>query len=317
MITVVGSINMDVVTVVDKYPLYGETKIGKSVEMLPGGKGANQAATCGKLGASVALIGCVGNDQAGDLLVQSLKENNVSDALLARTDEASTGTVIVTIDETAENTMIVIKGANERLTKTHIDACEERIKASSVLLVQMEVPHDVVLYAMEIAKKHGVYIILDPAPAEGLTLDMVKHADLITPNRQETRHLTGIDVTDEATANEAAKRFEQAGVKSSIIKMAEQGSVLYTEGKAVRIEGIRVNAVSTVGAGDSFAGALAAALDDGATLLEAARFATAVSALKVTRLGAQKGLPTRSELEAFCRERGIPLDGRKNEGGVS
>ncbi|MCC3372510.1 ribokinase [Cohnella sp. REN36] len=307
MITVLGSMNLDVVARVERYPSHGETKLGKGVEMLAGGKGANQAIACGRLGKDVSLIGCAGRDPFGDRLIHSLQKNGVNSEFVKITERASTGTVLVTVDDTAENTMIVIKGANEMLTTQDIDACIGLIRSSSVLLVQMEVPHEVVLYAMTEARKHGVYIILDPAPAEGVTLDMLGFADLITPNKQETKHFTGIDVTDEASAAAAARQLADAGVKNSIIKMAEQGSLIYADGKCTRVKGIRVEAVDTVGAGDSFAGALAVALDDGATITEAVEFATAVSALKVTRSGAQDGIPTRDELDEFCKSRNLTL----------
>jgi ribokinase len=307
MITVLGSINMDIVTLIDRYPLHGETKFGKRVEMLTGGKGANQAVTCGKLGKDVALIGCVGRDQSGDILLHSIQLNGVNTEFVKITEQAPTGTVIVTVDDTAENTMIVIKGANELINIEDVDRCMDLIRKSSVLLVQMEIPHDVVLYAMEQARKHGVFVILDPAPAEGVTVNMLTYADLITPNKQETKHFTGIDVKDERSALAAAKQLENLGVRNSIIKMAEQGSLIYTQETSERVQGILVQPVDTVGAGDSFAGALAVALDDGATIIEAVKFATAVSALKVTKLGAQIGIPTKDELEAFCHERDLVL----------
>jgi ribokinase len=307
MITVLGSINMDVVTLIDRYPNHGETKFGKRVEMLTGGKGANQAVTCGKLGKNVALIGCVGRDQSGELLIRSIQENGVNTDFLKITDDAPTGTVIVTVDDTAENTMMVVKGANEMIRIEDVDASLELIRKSTVLLVQMEVPHEVVLYAMQQARQHGVYVILDPAPAEGLTIDMLTYADLVTPNRQETKHFTGIDVFNDDSALAAAQQLHRSGVKNCIIKMAEKGSLVYADGHCERVEGIVVKPVDTVGAGDSFAGALAVALDDGATIIDAVKFATAVSALKVTKLGAQKGIPTRDELNEFCKERNLVL----------
>jgi ribokinase len=307
MITVIGSINMDVVAAVDRYPSHGETKFGKGVRMLAGGKGANQAVACAKLGKDVTLIGCVGRDSSGERLLRSLKANGVNTEFVKMTDRASTGTVVVTVDDTAENTMIVVKGANDEIAAQDIDACMERIRNSRVLLVQMEVPHEAVRYAMEQARKHGVYVVLDPAPADGVAIDTLRCADIVTPNKQETQHFTGIHVIDEASALSAAKRLEKEGVRGSIIKMAEQGALLFANGESVRIAGIPVDAVDTVGAGDSFAGALAVALDDGASIGEAAAFATAVSALKVTRWGAQDGIPTRAELDRFCKERKLIL----------
>jgi ribokinase len=307
MITVLGSLNMDIVARIDHYPARGETKFGHSVEMLAGGKGANQAAACGKLGKKVALIGCVGKDLFGEKLLLSMQVCGVNTEFVKITEQEPTGVVIATVDHTADNTMIVTLGANNMLTIQDVENSMEQIRSSTVLLVQMEIPHEVALYAMKQAQEQGVYVILDPAPAEGVTAEMLAYADLITPNRQETQMITGIDVVDEETAVTAAKWFEKAGTRNSIIKMAEQGSLLHLNGECIRIQGISVQAVDTVGAGDSFAGALAVAVDDGATLVEAVTFATAVSALKVTRAGAQAGIPNRDELEVFCRERKIEL----------
>lgn len=307
MITVLGSLNLDIVAMVDKYPEHGETKFGNGVRMLSGGKGANQAVACGKLGKDVALVGCAGCDAAGDRLLQELQRNGVGTQFVKRTELASTGTVIITVDQSAENTMIVMKGANDRIAVQDIDACLDRIRSSSVLLVQMEIPHETVLYAMKLARKHGVRVILDPAPAEGMTADMLTYADFITPNKQETNYFTGYDVRDELSAIAAARKFEQLGVYNGVIKMGAQGSLIFTAGVYTRIEGIPVVPVDTVGAGDSYAGALAAALDDGANIREAVEFATAVSAFKVTRWGAQDGIPTLEELDRFCREHQLTL----------
>ncbi|TBL77665.1 ribokinase [Paenibacillus thalictri] len=307
MITVLGSLNMDIVARVDRYPVRGETKFGRSVELLAGGKGANQAAACGRLGKKAVLIGCVGHDLFGEKLLCSLQDCGVDTQWVKVTAEAPTGTTVATVDSAAENTLIVAIGANRLLTIEDVEAGMERIRQSTVLLVQMEIPHETALYAMRKAREHGVFVILDPAPADGVTADMLVYADLVTPNKQEVGMIAGIDVMDDETAAAAANWFAQAGVPNCIIKMGENGSLLYANGEFTRIPGIPVQAVDTIGAGDSFAGALATAIDDGASLTEAAAFAAAVSALKVTRAGAQTGLPTREELEVFCQERNIAL----------
>ncbi|WP_102026665.1 ribokinase [Salirhabdus sp. Marseille-P4669] len=302
-ITVVGSINMDVVALTDNYPERGQTIFGKKVEYLSGGKGANQATAVAKLGREVRLIGSVGKDIYGDQLIASLQDVKVDTRFVKQSTDFATGTAIITIDQTAENTMLVLKGANDDLTPADVEKAFEHMSDSKVLLVQMEVPQDTVIRAMQLAKQKGMYVILDPAPAEGITVKALDYADVITPNRQETYHLLGIDVQDVESALEAAKGFEKMGVRNSIIKMGSKGSVVYQEGKWEYVASIPVEAVDTVGAGDSFAGALACGITDGFDLVQAAKFATAVGALKVTKLGAQAGIPTLEEVNRFCEER--------------
>ncbi len=303
-VTVVGSINMDIVAMTNKYPNRGETIFGEHLELLGGGKGANQATACARLGKSVQLIGAVGEDSHGDILLESLQKSNVDTTRVKRVVDSSTGCAIITIDKQAENTMLVLKGANDHLNVSDIQNSFLEIQ-SKVLLVQMEVPEDTVIAAMEEAKKRGMFVILDPAPAEGITVRALDYADLIVPNLQETKTLTGVDVTDIESAITAARYLENIGVKNSIIKLAGKGSVVFTEERWEYIKGISVQAVDTVGAGDSFAGAIACAIADGEDIISAAKFATIVGALKVTKLGAQAGIPTLEEVNQFCRERGI------------
>jgi ribokinase len=303
-ITVVGSINLDVVALTERYPERGQTIFGKKINYFSGGKGANQATAVARLGKSVRLIGSVGDDIYGENLITSLQENKVDTTFIKKSNSLATGTSIITIDQTAENTMLVLKGANDDLLIHDIESAFSEIKDSKVLLVQMEVPQESVIRAMQLAKAKGMFVILDPAPAEGITIKALDYADLITPNRQETEHLTGIDVTDIDSALQAAKAFEKMGVKNSVIKMGDKGSVVYQSGQWEYIESIQVEAVDTVGAGDSFAGALACGVIDGYDLVSAVKFATVVGALKVMKLGAQS-VPTLSEVKAFCEERGL------------
>lgn len=303
-ITVVGSINLDIVALSDCYPERGQTIFGKKINYFSGGKGANQATAVAKLGKQVRLIGAVGNDIYGENIINSLRENKINTEFIKISRSLATGSAIITIDQTAENTMLVMKGANDDLLIEDVESAFKRITDSKVLLVQMEVPQASVIRAMQLAKEKGMYVILDPAPAEGITVKALDYADVITPNRQETKQLVGIDVSDIESALQAATAFEKMGVKNSIIKMADKGSVVYESGKWEYIEPILVDAVDTVGAGDSFAGALACCTIDGYNLVSAARFATVVGALKVTKLGAQSS-PTLKEVKAFCEERGL------------
>jgi ribokinase len=302
-ITVVGSINLDVLALTDKYPERGETIFGKKVDYLSGGKAANQATAVAKLGNAVRLVGSVGNDVYGDLLLKSLQDNGVDTTFVKRSNAFATGTAIITIDQTAENTMLVLKGANDDLLPEDVEAAFANINDSKVLLVQMEVPQETVIRAMQLAKEKGMYVILDPAPAEGITVKALEYADVITPNQQETQYLLGTRVTDVESALKAAKGLEKFGVKNSIIKLGSKGSVVY-QGKSWEfIPSIPVDAIDTVGAGDSFAGALAVGINKGLDLLTSAKFANVVGALKVTKHGAQTGIPTLQEVQQFIKER--------------
>ncbi|MBS4224285.1 ribokinase [Bacillus sp. FJAT-49682] len=304
-ITVVGSINMDIVALTNKYPEHGETLFGDSVKLLCGGKGANQAITCARLGKSVNMIGSIGMDTYGKVIEKNFQENQIDTKYLKRVENESTGCAIITVDAAAENTMLVIKGANDSLNVRDIQAAFSRIEESKILLIQMEIPEAAVLSAMTEAKNKGMFIILDPAPAEGVTKQALLYADLITPNLQETKQLTGIDVTSIETAIEAGEYFNQhLGVKNSVIKMAEKGALLYENGKLTFVEAIPVKAVDTVGAGDSYAGALACAIADGENLESAVKFAAIVAAIKVSNLGAQT-VPTIEQINKYCEENNL------------
>ncbi|MCM3790705.1 ribokinase [Domibacillus indicus] len=305
-IVVVGSINMDIVATTDQYPVHGDTVFGHSMQMFSGGKGANQATACAKLGKQVQLIGAVGRDAFGQEVIRTLTENNVDISLLTYTESQATGCALVTIDKTAENTMLVIKGANDELREEDIIEKFKDVEAGSVLLIQMEIPSKTILQAVKLAKEKEMFVILDPAPAAGVTIEALQYADVITPNAQETYELTGIKIDSIESAYKAGVYFDhQLGVSNSIIKLGSKGALVYQKGKTFFVDPIPVQAVDTVGAGDSFAGALACAVAEGEALESAAQFAAVVAAMKVTKPGAQKGLPTLEEVTAFCQERGL------------
>ncbi|MDI4643818.1 ribokinase [Cohnella hashimotonis] len=305
-IVVAGSVMMDIVLSTERYPERGETVFGSGLRFSPGGKGANQATTVAKLGMETCFIGCVGEDAFGHALIDRLRGNGVLTACTRKTSETRSGTAQITIDASGENTIIVHRGANDSLSVEDIDACGEYMGRCKILLVQMEVPAAVTIHAMRAAKRHGATVILDPAPAGGIDLAALPYADIIVPNQQETKILTQIDVRSVDTAVEAALYLHrQFGIAKSIVKMGRRGSLVYQDGAHEHIPAVPVEAVDTVGAGDTFAGALAYALAKGRRLADAARFATIVSALKVTRHGSQDGIPDMGEVEAFCRARGL------------
>lgn len=303
-ITVLGSINSDIVAETKNYPKRGDTIFGDSISFFPGGKGANQATAVAKLGKTVQLIGAVGDDLYGENLLKSLKENNVNIDNVKRSNKLVTGTSIVMIDDRGDNTILVLKGANDDLLVADVETAFSNMEKSDILLVQMEVPHESVIRAMQLAKERGMYVILDPAPAEGIVIEALEYADVVTPNEQETKSLLGIELTNMESAIISGQRLERMGVKNSIIKMGARGSLVYQSGKYEWVDSIKVNAVDTLGAGDAFAGALACGLSDGLDLVTAAKFATVVAGLKVTKLGAQS-IPTREEVEQYCKENNL------------
>lgn len=301
-ITVIGSINVDITAFVDQYPEKGDTVFGGKMEISSGGKGANQAVACKKLGADVSLIGCIGDDAYGDFAVKELNRVGIQVDQITVIPEENTGMALITIDESAENSIIVVKGANEYVGQEKVINNLELIKSSRVLLVQAEIPDGTVLQAMKLASEQGVYVIYDPAPVQGVNPKLLAWADVITPNVQETKYLTGINAHDEESAHRAAQQFEFLGVKNCIIKLGAKGAYVYMKGEGKLIEGISVDAIDSVGAGDCFAGALAVKLSQGNSLMESAVYANFASALKVTKYGAQSGIPTNEELECFIRD---------------
>ncbi|HLQ73884.1 MAG TPA: ribokinase [Bacillota bacterium] len=304
-ICVVGSINMDIVTSVDKYPERGQTIFGNEILQFVGGKGANQSVACAKQEKSVAIIGAVGKDSYGETLINELNEAGVLTREVKELTEVTSGQTTIILDGEAENTIIYVEGANGELTKEDVTKSIQSLKGSKILLAQMETPYETVLQAMKTAKAQGMKVILDPAPANHVTDDMLQYADFVLPNVHETEWLTGVRVVDEHTAREAVIAFRAKGVHQGVLKIGSSGSFVFDEDKLTFIKGIKVDAVDTVGAGDCFAGALASALIDGKTIEEAASYANVVAALKVTKHGAQAGIPTLEEVENFIKEHSL------------
>ena len=298
MISVIGSINMDITVFLDTHPQYGETRFGNRVEITPGGKGANQAVACKKLGQEVHLVGCIGQDIFGSMIVSELEMSGIDTKSIIMSEKYKTGSAHITVDNTGENTMVVIRGANQDLCISDIEKNVRSLAKSSVLLVQMEISEEVAVYAMKKAKENGVYVILDPAPGDGYSKHVLRFADLVIPNLQETEFLTGIAIINDESAREASCILRSLGPSCGVIKMAERGSYIYSNDTGIRVNGIRVKAIDTVGAGDCFAGALATSITH-MELVDAVRYATFASALKVTRVGAQKGMPMSCEVDAF------------------
>jgi ribokinase len=303
-IAVVGSIIVDLVARAPRPPERGETVTGESLSIVPGGKGANQALACARMGASAGLVGSVGQDGFAALALETLAQAGVDLSGVHRSVRSKTGVAFIVIGDRSDNTILVLRGANDDMPASHLEAMTGRIAGADALLVQLEIPLPLVEEAMGIARKAGVPVLLDPAPALAIPDSVISLADIVTPNEQETRTLTGIDPSSEAAALEAALALHRRGARRVVVKRGA-GGCLASDGRAHRVvPGLPVDAVDTVGAGDCFAGALAVRWLECGDFFEACRFANAASALKVGRHGAQAGIPARAEVDAFLQSVG-------------
>lgn len=300
-ILVIGSLNMDLVAMAERLPKGGETVFGQQFSTFPGGKGANQAAAAGKLGAKVYMAGCVGKDGFGEELKDSLKEKGV-DIRFVRTAGVATGTALITVAETGANTIVVIPGANACCDKFDIDRAIGFFSEPGILLLQHEIPEESVEYAIHRAKEAGWTIILNPAPIRSIPVELYSMVDLLTPNETEAAALAGFEIEVKEEAVAAGMKFLQKGVKQVVITLGEAGSVWVHGEEAQVFPACKVKAVDTTAAGDSFTAAVAVALAEGKSMPEAIRFAAQTAAIAVTRSGAQSSLPSREEVEAFAKQ---------------
>lgn len=306
-ISVVGSVNMDVVTYVDHIPKPGQTVFGERLVEMAGGKGANQAVAVAKQRKDVVLIGTVGSDRHGKVLLEGLENFQVDTSGIKRVEGIDSGKTSIIVESSGENFIIYLEGANGELDKDYVRTELQKQTNCDVLLVQLESPYEAVLEAMKTAKEQGMTVILDPAPSRNVTDELLHYADIVLPNEQEAKDITGITIQDEATAKAAADIFREKGIRQGVLKVGARGSYVFDETNITFIEPIRVEAVDSVGAGDCFAGAFASAYVDQLPIAEAARHANIVAALKVTKAGAQDGIPTLEDVKAFCEERNLDL----------
>jgi len=302
-VVIVGSVTADVTTFSQRLPARGETILGDQFTLFLGGKGANQAVAAGRAGAATSFVGCVGDDLFHDLVVDSLTGAGV-DITHLRTVPGPTGIAHIRVDASAQNDIVMVPLANTQLNAAQIDAALEALaRTTSVLLTQLETPTALTAHITARGKELGFTVILDPAPAAELDSAVWRSIDIVTPNETEAHLISGIEVTDAATAEQAGRWFLDQGAGAAVITLAAQGSCVVTAEGATVVPPLPVDAVDTTAAGDAYAGYLGAALANGATLTDAVRLATAAGALTVTKHGASPSLPERRDVDALLAER--------------
>lgn len=286
---VIGSTNVDQVVMTNRLPNIGETVVGNEFKVVPGGKGANQAISAARLGVNVEFIGCVGNDSNGTFLIENFNKNNVKTESISILKNVSTGIASIRVCK-GENSIIVVPGANFSITKEMIDQNIKKILNSKMVLIQLEIPINVVEYIVNICFENKIPVILNPAPAMKLDDKIIDKVNFITPNEHETKIIFETDNFE---------KIVKAYPNKLIITLGERGA-LYSDGnKVYQIPAYDVNAIDTTGAGDTFNGALATALINRENIKNAIKFANKASALKIQKMGAQAGMPTLEEMEEF------------------
>ncbi len=300
-VCVVGSANLDYTVALPRLPRVGETVSAGTLLINRGGKGANQAVAARRLGAEVRLIGCVGDDDAGAAMRRALDEQGIGVDGVVTAPGVASGTALIFVDREGHNQIGVAPGANHRLTVEMARAGEPSIEWAQVLVSQLEVPVPVVRWALETARRHGVPTVLNPAPVQELSDDLLGLVTYLTPNAGEVAALTGIEVSDLDSGRRAATRLCERGVGTVIITLGEEGALVYDGATAVHFEAFPIEAVDTTGAGDAFNGALAVGLSAGGSLEQVIPLASAAAALTCTRRGAQDALPDRADVERFLQ----------------
>lgn len=293
-ILVVGSLNMDMVVRTERHPNPGETVLGSNFQTFPGGKGANQAVAAARLGGLVTMIGRVGQDAFGETLLASQQDSGVNTRHIIPTPDISTGVALITLDANGQNTIVVASGANALLSPQDIVTAEEAFNGASVLLLQLETPMNSVIQAAKMAKKHGVKVVLNPAPAQYLPEQLLKNVDYLIPNQQELALVTGIDVV-----TLALNALLGLGPQAVLVTLGGSGVMVAEGDENTRIDSFSVPVVDTTAAGDAFIGAFGVGLAENKTIHQAALMGNAAGAIAVTRPGAQPSLPMRTELDEF------------------
>ncbi|KRF52882.1 MULTISPECIES: ribokinase [Priestia] len=286
-VTVIGSSSMDLVVTSNIRPGAGETVLGESFKTVPGGKGANQAVAAARLGADVSMIGCVGEDHYGKAILENFKSNGVSVKNVKPVTDSDSGTAHIILAE-GDNSIVVVKGANDYITPDYVEKAKEKIKEADIVLIQQEIPEETVEYVAQLCQELKVPLLLNPAPARPLKAEVIEQVSYITPNEHEAELLFEGKEKEEVLKQYPNKLFITEG---------KQGVRYFNGEKEVLVPSYQVETIDTTGAGDTFNAALAVALAEGMGFEKGIRFANRAASLSVTKFGAQGGMPTRKEVE--------------------
>ncbi len=301
-ITVIGSLNMDLIVRAPHIPAPGETITGSTFSTAAGGKGANQAVAAARLGAQVTMVGCVGDDAHGHALVSGLQADGINTDFVRVETATGTGVALITVADNGENSIVVSPGANHTLTPADIKTAKAAIAGADMILLQLEIPLPTVEAAVETAARHNVPVLLNPAPAHPLPDAVLTKITYFIPNETETTLYCGFPVDGRGAAEKAATqlcaRYGMAGV---VLTLGSRGALLCADGRHTLVPPFAVSPVDTTAAGDAFVGGFAVAVTEGESPVDAARFAAAVAALSVTKMGAQPSLPRRDEVVRFLQ----------------
>jgi ribokinase len=299
-ILVIGSSNTDLITTVERFPNAGETISGKDFIQAMGGKGANQAVAAQRLGGNVKFVTCVGDDANGRNTLSYFENEglDVSSALVV--EHVPTGTAVILVNDEGENCIVVTPGANHKLQPGHIQDFRDQISAATMIVLQMEIPYETVKEAIDVAAEYKIPVLLNVAPAHEVHADLLKKIEILVVNETEIEKVSGKSIADlgeEAVMN----HLLSMGIRTVILTLGKKGCIVKTYAVTEHIPSFEVNAVDTTAAGDTFCGALVASLSKGNDLIKAAKFATAASAICVTRMGAQPSIPTETEVLNFLK----------------
>tara|TARA_B100001013_G_scaffold306107_1_gene209133 strand:+ start:313 stop:1218 length:906 start_codon:yes stop_codon:yes gene_type:complete len=297
-----GSLNFDLIATVSRFPNPGESLIGREFYTSSGGKGGNQAVAASRLGAETFMVGRVGDDNFGAEMLESLHLYGVNTSGVTVEPECQSGIAHITIDESGENKIVIVPGANARCNESEVEQANLRLRSADALLLQLELPLELSMKAAIEAKNLGKTVVFDPAPAQILPSDAYANIDYLIPNETEASVLAGFPVKDAVTAVNAAVLLRSKGVGTVIIKMGDQGVSYATDGDKGHLPGFRVKVVDTVAAGDAFNGAFSVAIAEGKPFRNAVTWAMAAGALAVTKRGAHPSMPSREDVERLILE---------------
>jgi len=305
-ITVMGSFVVDLSARTPHLPITGETVKGSLFKMGPGGKGSNQGVAAQRAGAEVTMITKVGKDTFGKIALDNFKKENIDTRYIFEDENYETGIALIMVDENSyENKILVVLGASEHITDRDIENVRNSLESAEIFLTQLETNVDAVEKAIEIAYKKGVKIVLNPAPVQPISDELLQKIDVITPNETEASILTGVMIKDSEDVRKAADVFLQKGVKNVIVTLGDKGVYARTKGNEMFIPAIKVKAVDTTGAGDAFNGGFVTALAEGKDFFEAVEFGNIAGALSVTKIGTAHAMPYRQEIESYIEDHSL------------